>query len=71
MKKQILFFVFSLSFLSANPSPIPLLHGSEDLLKKEDSLPTPEKKKRTRIKFQLCGGEVALPNRKEPSMESR
>lgn len=30
MKKQILMLFFTVSFLQANPSPIPVLYGSED-----------------------------------------
>lgn len=36
-------------------SPIPILYGTEDFLKKENSLPFLETKKEKKIKFQSSG----------------
>ncbi|MBM9589438.1 hypothetical protein JWG41_03205 [Leptospira sp. 201903075] len=60
MKKQILFFLFVGSILRANPSPIPVLYGSEDLLKKENSVFTPEKKKDKNDKIPVLWGGSSL-----------
>ncbi|TGL37450.1 LptA/OstA family protein [Leptospira perdikensis] len=60
MKKQILFFVFVVSILRANPSPIPVLYGSEDFLKKENSVFSPEKKKDKHDKIPVLWGGSSL-----------
>ncbi|MCW7481748.1 LptA/OstA family protein [Leptospira kanakyensis] len=60
MKKQILFFCFFVSVLRANPSPIPVLYGSEDLLKKENSIFSPEKKKDKKDKIPVIWGGSSL-----------
>ncbi|PJZ45702.1 hypothetical protein [Leptospira brenneri] len=60
MKK--LFFYFFLSFfgLHANPSPIPVLFGSEDLLKKENSVFSVEKTKDKKDRIPVMWGGSSL-----------
>ncbi|MCW7470683.1 LptA/OstA family protein [Leptospira kanakyensis] len=60
MKKQILFFCFFVFVLRANPSPIPVLYGSEDLLKKENSIFSPERKKDKKDKIPVIWGGSSL-----------
>ncbi|MBM9545670.1 hypothetical protein JWG40_01465 [Leptospira sp. 201903074] len=60
MKKQILILFFIVSFLHANPSPIPVLYGSEDLLKKENPTFTENKKKENKDKIPVLWGGSSL-----------
>ncbi|TGK86741.1 hypothetical protein EHQ24_03795 [Leptospira noumeaensis] len=60
MKKQILFYLLFVSILRVNPSPIPVLYGSEDLLKNENSIFSPEKKKDKKDKIPVVWGGSSL-----------
>ncbi|TGL90565.1 hypothetical protein EHQ68_03820 [Leptospira congkakensis] len=60
MKKHIVLFCFFVSILHANPSPIPVLYGSEDLLKKENNQFSPEKKKDKKDKIPVIWGGSSL-----------
>lgn len=60
MKKQISIFVFFISVLSANSSPIPLLYGSEDLLKKDSPIFLENKKKENKDKIPVLWGGSSL-----------
>ncbi|TGM62443.1 hypothetical protein EHQ94_04400 [Leptospira meyeri] len=60
MKKVIIFFSFFFFILPANPSPIPVLYGSEDLLKKEDSFFSTDKKKDKKDKIPVLWGGSSL-----------
>lgn len=60
MKKQISIFVFFISVLRANSSPIPLLYGSEDLLKKDSPIFLENKKKENKDKIPVLWGGSSL-----------
>ena len=60
MKKKISIFVFFISVLRVNSSPIPLLYGSEDLLKKDSPIFLENKKKENKDKIPVLWGGSSL-----------